>query len=59
MNASVYRITAASLLLTGWMMAIAVPLIDLVYRRGHFTFADSESTGHIFLLVFAVARAVV
>src|ERR1022692_1811545 len=47
-NASVYRITAASLLLTGWMMAIAVPLIDLVYRRGHFTFADSESTGLYF-----------
>src|SRR5258705_7933884 len=43
-NASVYRITAASLLITGWMMAIAVPLIDLVYRRGRFTFADSEST---------------
>ena len=48
MNASVYRITAASLLITGWMMAIAVPLIDLVYRRGHFTFADSESTALYF-----------
>src|ERR1700693_5818457 len=47
-NGSVYRITAASLLVTGWMMAIAVPLIDLVYRRGHFTFADSESTGLYF-----------
>jgi putative peptidoglycan lipid II flippase len=47
-NGSVYRITAASLLLTGWMMAIAVPLIDLVYRRGHFTFADSEATGLYF-----------
>lgn len=47
-NASVYRVTAASLLLTGWMMAIAVPLIDLVYRRGHFTFADSSSTGLYF-----------
>ncbi len=47
-NASVYRITAASLLFTGWMMAIAVPLIDLVYRRGRFTFADSESTGLYF-----------
>src|SRR3979409_996424 len=43
-NASVYRITAASLLITGWMMAIAVPLVDLVYRRGRFTFGDSEST---------------
>src|SRR5271166_2459441 len=47
-NASVYRITAASLLITGWMMAIAVPLIDLVYRRGRFTFADSESTALYF-----------
>jgi putative peptidoglycan lipid II flippase len=47
-NASVYRITAASLLMTGWMMAIAVPLIDLVYRRGHFTFADSQSTALYF-----------
>jgi len=47
-NASVYRITAASLLLTGWMMAIAVPLIDLVYRRGRFTFTDSQSTGLYF-----------
>ncbi|HLX83627.1 MAG TPA: murein biosynthesis integral membrane protein MurJ [Terriglobales bacterium] len=47
-NASVYRITAASLLMTGWMMAISVPLIDLVYRRGHFTFADSESTAMYF-----------
>ncbi|MGA7081310.1 MAG: murein biosynthesis integral membrane protein MurJ [Terriglobales bacterium] len=47
-NASVYRITAASLLITGWMMAIALPLIDLVYRRGRFTFADSESTALYF-----------
>jgi len=47
-NASVYRITAASLLATGWMVAISVPLIDLVYRRGQFTFADSESTGLYF-----------
>ena len=55
-NASVYRIIAASLLLTGWMMAIAVPLIDLVYRRGHFTFADSESTG-IYFFWFSLSLA--
>ncbi|MGB0038714.1 MAG: lipid II flippase MurJ, partial [Terriglobales bacterium] len=55
-NASVYRITAASLLLTGWMMAIAVPLIDLVYRRGHFTFADSKSTG-IYFFWFSLSLA--
>ena len=47
-NASVYRIAAASLLITGWMMAIALPLIDLVYRRGHFTLSDSGSTALYF-----------
>ena len=55
-NGSVYRITAASLLMTGWMMAIAVPLIDLVYRRGHFTFADSESTA-IYFFWFSLSLA--
>ncbi len=55
-NASVYRITAASLLLTGWMMAIAVPLVDLVYRRGHFTFADSTSTG-VYFFWFSLSLA--
>src|SRR5271163_45506 len=55
-NASVYRITAASLLMTEWMMAIAVPLIDLVYRRGHFTFADSQSTA-IYFFWFSLSLA--
>src|SRR5208282_2984248 len=55
-NASVYRITAASLLITGWMMAIALPLIDLVYRRGRFTFADSESTA-LYFFVFSLSLA--
>ena len=30
------------------MMAGALPLIDLVYRRGHFTFADSQHTALYF-----------
>src|ERR1700734_631592 len=47
-NASVYRVTAASLLMTGLMMAVALPLIDLVYRRGRFTLADSTSTALYF-----------
>jgi putative peptidoglycan lipid II flippase len=55
-NGSVYRITAASLLITGWMMAIAVPLIDLVYRRGRFTFGDSESTA-IYFFWFSLSLA--
>ena len=37
-NDSVYRVAAASFLATGWMMAAAFPLIDLVYRRGRFWF---------------------
>src|ERR1700729_155380 len=35
---SVYRISAAAFLATAWMMAAALPLIDLVYRRGRFFF---------------------
>jgi len=41
-NASIYKIVAAALLATGFMMAAALPLIDLVYRRGHLTFTDSQ-----------------
>jgi len=55
-NASVYRITAASLLITGLMMAVAVPLIDLVYRRGRFTFGDSEATA-IYFFWFSLSLA--
>jgi putative peptidoglycan lipid II flippase len=55
-NASVCRITAASLLMSGWMMAIAVPLIDLVYRRGHFTLADSQATA-IYFFWFSLSLA--
>jgi putative peptidoglycan lipid II flippase len=47
-NDSVYRVSAASLLATGWMMAAALPLIDLVYRRGKFGFADTEMTAIYF-----------
>jgi putative peptidoglycan lipid II flippase len=41
-NDSVYRVSATCLLATGWMMVAALPLIDLVYRRGKFLFADSQ-----------------
>lgn len=47
-NDSVYRVSAASLLATGWMMVAALPLIDLVYRRGKFLFADSETSAIYF-----------
>jgi putative peptidoglycan lipid II flippase len=47
-NDSVYRVSAASLLTTGWMMAAALPLIDLVYRRGRFLFSDAQTTAIYF-----------
>jgi putative peptidoglycan lipid II flippase len=47
-NGSIYRIAAASLLGTSFMIATATPLIDLVYRRGRFLFSDSEETALYF-----------
>lgn len=47
-NDSVYRVSAASLLATAWMMAAALPVIDLVYRRGRFSFADTQTTALYF-----------
>src|SRR5580704_16558841 len=35
-SASVYRISAASLLATALMVPAALPLVDLAFRRGHF-----------------------
>src|SRR6202050_4618010 len=45
---SVYRISAAAFLATAWMMAAALPLIDLVYRRGRFLFSDTQTTAVYF-----------
>jgi len=47
-NDSVYRVSAALLLATGWMMVAAVPLIDLVYRRGKFSFGDTQTSAVYF-----------
>src|SRR5208283_1892425 len=55
-NGSVYRISAASFLSTSWMMPAALPLIDLVYRRGHFNFQDSRETA-IYFFWFALSLA--
>jgi len=55
-NQSVYRISAASLLSTAWMMPAALPLIDLVYRRGRFSFQDSHETA-VFFFWFALSLA--
>jgi putative peptidoglycan lipid II flippase len=55
-NASVYRISALSLLSTAWMMAAALPLIDLVYRRGRFSFGDSQETA-LYFFWFSISLA--
>src|SRR5579872_391525 len=47
-NGSVYRVLAASFLVTALMMATSLPLIDLVYRRGHFHFSDTQQTAAYF-----------
>src|SRR5580658_4048585 len=53
-NDSVYRVSAAALLATGWMMVAALPLIDLVYRRGKFLFADTQ-TGSVYFFWFSLS----
>jgi putative peptidoglycan lipid II flippase len=55
-NDSVYRVAAASFLATGWMMAAALPLIDLVYRRGKFLFVDTQMTG-VYFFWFSLSLA--
>ena len=47
-NESVYRVAAASVLASGWMMAAALPLIDLVYHRGKFSFSDAQTSAVYF-----------
>jgi len=55
-NDSVSRIGALSLLAAAWMAAAALPLVDLVYRRGQFTPRDTRETA-AFFLVFAFSLA--
>jgi putative peptidoglycan lipid II flippase len=55
-NGSVFRISAASFLSSAWMMPAALPLIDLVYRRGRFSFQDSRETA-VYFFWFALSLA--
>ena len=55
-NDSVYRVSAASFLATGWMMAAAFPLIDLVYRRGQFLLSDTQTTA-VYFFWFSLSLA--
>ena len=47
-NQSVYRVGSAALLASALMLPAALPLVDLAFRRGHFTFQDSVSTAAYF-----------
>ena len=55
-NAAVYRISALSFLSAAWMIAAALPLIDLVYRRGRFSFGDAQETA-VYFLWFSMSLA--
>jgi len=55
-NHSIYRISALSFLTSALMMVTALPLIDLVYRRGRFSFGDSQETA-VYFFWFSVSLA--
>ena len=55
-NASVYRILAAALLASSFMTVAALPLIDLVYRRGQLHFSDSQTTA-VYFFWFSLSLA--
>jgi putative peptidoglycan lipid II flippase len=55
-NTSVHRVFSVALLVSSFMVAAALPLIDLVYRRGRLHFSDSETTA-IYFSWFAVSLA--
>jgi putative peptidoglycan lipid II flippase len=55
-NNSIYRISALSFLSSALMMVAALPLIDLVYRRGRFSFGDSQETA-VYFFWFSISLA--
>ena len=55
-NQTTYRISAASFLASAWMAPAALPLVDLVYRRGLFTFHDSQETA-VYFFWFSLSLA--
>jgi putative peptidoglycan lipid II flippase len=55
-NRSVTRIIAVSLMVGAWMMALSLPLVDLLFRGGHFNLTDAADTSRYFvILVFSLA----
>ena len=54
-NASVYRISATALLISSFMMSAALPLVDLLYRRGKFVFSGFPGNRRLLSCVFHFA----
>jgi len=55
-NGSVYRAVAASILVASFMMCAALPLVDIVYRHGHFTASDARETS-VYFFWFSISLA--
>ena len=55
-NRSVSRILAVSFLLSAWMITLAAPLVDLLFRGGSFNRFDAVRTA-VYFSVFAVSLA--
>jgi putative peptidoglycan lipid II flippase len=55
-NGSVYRAVAASILVASFMMCAALPLIDIVYRHGHFLASDAQETS-VYFFWFSISLA--
>src|SRR5215472_10275139 len=55
-NASIYRIISAALIACSFMVAAALPLVDLGYRWGHLHFSDSTVIATYFL-IFSISLA--
>jgi putative peptidoglycan lipid II flippase len=55
-NASVTRILALSLLLSAWMVTLAHPAVDLIFRGGKFNGADASQTA-VYFGIFSVSLA--
>lgn len=55
-NASIYRIVATAVIACSFMVAAALPLVDLAYRWGHLHFSDSTVIAAYFL-IFSLSLA--
>jgi putative peptidoglycan lipid II flippase len=55
-NATVFRIVALSFLTTALMMSAALPMVDLLMRRGRFTFVNAQEVS-VYLFWFSLSLA--